>query len=1154
MSASGPRRSRFPSATLLAGAAALLTACLFWACNLGGEKEARHTLSFTSKYDSLKAYDKVVIVVRDPAGAFADTLFNGKVDSKAALQNLTAPHYQGGKVDIVITGFNDGAVAYQVEKKFDGATGITEASVVKVTPDAKLSYGGSPLAGKAGDTATLPAIVVSPAELESKELIWTSSNPEILIVADLRFILKAPGTAEIIATLASDPTKTVRITITVSSKDGKLPPAAPVIASVTPGDGKVVLAWNSVEGAESYNVYYGEGNGVDKGSTRVKSVNAPYVVSGLKNGTTYAFGVTAANSAGESGIGIARTAMPAATAASAPALTGVVGGDGKVTLAWDAVPGASGYLVYYTAGGTVDKTGTKAEVAASPHTVSGLANGTQYAFAVAAVTGSSESPLGNIATATPQSAPAGLAYSANPGLYWLDLAITPNTASYSGKLDSFSIAPALPAGLSLDKSTGAITGKPSAAAAARPYTVTGFGAGGNLTATLALSVNGAPSALRYAPDSGSFQQGKPITALSPTVSGIVDSFSIAPAPPTGLSFSRATGTLSGTPTSISAAAAYTVTARNPAGSAAATLRLAVVSPASGFSYAVNPATYWIGVAIAANAATVNGSVDSFTVSPTLPAGLGLNKATGAITGTPSAAAAAKAYTVTAHNPAGSATAQVNLTVNNKPSALAYAVNPAAYYLAAITANTASVTGVVDSFTVSPALPAGLSLNKSTGAVTGTPTVAAAAANYTVSAHNPAGSAQVNLNITVAGKPSGLAYAGSPFIWWIGKSVGAGIKPVLSGQVDSFTVSPALPAGLAIAKATGQITGSPTTAQAASEYSVSAHNRSGTAAAVITISISGPPTGFSYLRNNLFMYRFVPIIPNPPTVTGVVDSYTVDKALPNGLVLNKATGYLTGTPIAGTAQASYTFTAHNQAGTAAYPITLYVTNSIGTQVKKDNNLDTTTYLHNFGYGSIVHIGSHPVPRFYAMLDFGLNDYAKNGAKDSARILLRTWTGGDWTGAPVTIITRVYRFTSAWAEGTGNHYWHRDAYRNGGETLLKYYEPSGPVKTASTDPADNTGVSNVNDKALVRAPNVVLTDVDTIVVRHGPTSTLKDGILPKPEFLVDMKIKATNYFNSIITGAAVDYGCFITLEGTSDAKSLNFISKEGSLDLAPHILAN
>jgi hypothetical protein len=60
----------------------------------------------------------------------------------------------------------------------------------------------------------------------------------------------------------------------------------------------------------------------------------------------------------------------------------------------------------------------------------------------------------------------------------------------------------------------------------------------------------------------------------------------------------------------------------------------------------------------------------------------------------------------------------------------------------------TVTGTVTSYGVSPALPAGLTLNTSTGQITGTPSAESAAANYVITAANSGGSTTFSLAITV----------------------------------------------------------------------------------------------------------------------------------------------------------------------------------------------------------------------------------------------------------------------------------------------------------------------------------------------------------------------------------------------------------------------
>src|ERR1700677_3290596 len=75
-------------------------------------------------------------------------------------------------------------------------------------------------------------------------------------------------------------------------------------------------------------------------------------------------------------------------------------------------------------------------------------------------------------------------------------------------------------------------------------------------------------------------------------------------------------------------------------------------------------------------------------------------------------------------------------VTTPPSDLQYPATPTFVVDTAITALTPTVVGQVTSYGVSPALPAGLTLNTTSGVISGTPTSVAAKASYTGEATNP----------------------------------------------------------------------------------------------------------------------------------------------------------------------------------------------------------------------------------------------------------------------------------------------------------------------------------------------------------------------------------------------------------------------------------
>lgn len=86
--------------------------------------------------------------------------------------------------------------------------------------------------------------------------------------------------------------------------------------------------------------------------------------------------------------------------------------------------------------------------------------------------------------------PRNLAYSTNPAVYTRGVAITSNTPTSSGgEVESYSVAPPLPAGLVLNASTGVISGTPTVMAATASYTVTATNSHGSATASVSITVN-----------------------------------------------------------------------------------------------------------------------------------------------------------------------------------------------------------------------------------------------------------------------------------------------------------------------------------------------------------------------------------------------------------------------------------------------------------------------------------------------------------------------------------------------------------------------------------------------------------------------------------------------------------------------------------------
>lgn len=98
-----------------------------------------------------------------------------------------------------------------------------------------------------------------------------------------------------------------------------------------------------------------------------------------------------------------------------------------------------------------------------------------------------------------------------------------------------------------------------------------------------------------------------------------------------------------------------------------------ITPPAHLSYSDDETICMVDLPVSVNAPAVTGQVDVFTISPALPAGLALDPLAGAISGTPTALAARRKYTVSATNGGGVARCEIHIAVVAPPR-FAYVVS------------------------------------------------------------------------------------------------------------------------------------------------------------------------------------------------------------------------------------------------------------------------------------------------------------------------------------------------------------------------------------------------------------------------------------------------------------------------------------------------
>ena len=152
----------------------------------------------------------------------------------------------------------------------------------------------------------------------------------------------------------------------------------PVITKVTPGSGQAYLTWTAVSGATNYAVYTKNNNQwVLRGYTTATSMT----VTGLTGGLKYGFAVKALVNGAWSSVSSSDIVYATPTAANKPKITKVTPDNGQVTLSWSGVSGATNYAVYSVINGQWQNHGYTRN---GYMTVTGLANGIRYGFAVKA--------------------------------------------------------------------------------------------------------------------------------------------------------------------------------------------------------------------------------------------------------------------------------------------------------------------------------------------------------------------------------------------------------------------------------------------------------------------------------------------------------------------------------------------------------------------------------------------------------------------------------------------------------------------------------------------------------------------------------------------------------------------------------------------------
>jgi len=243
-------------------------------------------------------------------------------------------------------------------------------------------------------------------------------------------------------------------------------------------------------------------------------------------------------------------------------------------------------------------------------------------------------------------------------------------------------------------------------------------------------------------------------------------------------------------------------------------------------------------------------------------------------------------------------------------------------MTAITLNNSG--GVAATWAIHPQLPTGLEFNTTNGLISGNPLVNMTTSTFTIWANSSGGVDSVNFNLTIV-EPSAVITPSTAYTVLTRGTPSNGITFSTSGgAIESWAISPALPAGMTFDPTTGAIGGTPLVNMTETTYNIWANNSGGQAFTYITILINEPLANLTLSMSYQDLVTGVPMVPiNVTNLGGTAAIWTITPDLPAGLYFNISTQTIEGNTSIYLDRTTYTIWANNTGGSASTSFTIEV---------------------------------------------------------------------------------------------------------------------------------------------------------------------------------------------------------------------------------------